>query len=338
MGLISTEVEVKVNAPTIKYYKSCGYKCKIGEIIIVKIEHLQLNSGIKVKVKCDCCEREYEMTYQKYNKHNHDSKIYCHKCANKILNSGENHWNYDINKTDEEREKERDYPEYTEFIKKVLTRDNYTCQCCGKYKTYCEIHHLDGYDWDIEHRTDETNGITLCKSCHKNFHLHYGYGNNTKEQFKEWIGKAIDLVKYEGKLPTTRKIYCIEEDKIYDSAIKLADILYIKSKSKIYDVCNHKKQKNGSYCKSIRGKHYLWLDEYEQMSEEDLKRYLDWCNDFKNKKIKCITTGKEFNTIKEACEFYGIKNQSSMTQYFKRKQKYLGIDKNTGKKLEWIKL
>ena len=47
-----------------------------------------------------------------------------------------------------------------------------------------------------------------------------------------------------------------------------------------------KNKKNGSYCKSIKGKHYLWLDEYEQMSEYDLQRYLDWCNDFKNKKNK----------------------------------------------------
>ena len=29
MGLISTEVEVKVNAPTIKYYKSCGLNFNI---------------------------------------------------------------------------------------------------------------------------------------------------------------------------------------------------------------------------------------------------------------------------------------------------------------------
>ncbi len=29
------------------------------------------------------------------------------------------------------------------------------------------------------------NGITLCEKCHDNFHLHYGYGDNTKEQFEE---------------------------------------------------------------------------------------------------------------------------------------------------------
>ena len=127
-------------------------------------------------------------------------------------------------------------------------------------------------------RTDESNGITLCKNCHKNFHSIYGFGNNTKEQFEEWIGNAIgELEKYNGELPTARKIYCVEENKIYDNALELAKEWNVHFAT-VYKVCDHKsQQRKGSYYKSVKNKHLLWLDEYEKCSEEDLKRYLEWC-------------------------------------------------------------
>ena len=82
--------------------------------------------------------------------------------------------------------------------------------------------------------------------------LHYGFGNNTKEQFEEWFGQAIELTKYEGKLQTTRKIYCIEENKIYDSAEQLIREWNLTRNSDIYIICNHKKRSNNSYYKSIK--------------------------------------------------------------------------------------
>ena len=111
---------------------------------------------------------------------------YCHDCANKIFKIGERNSRYNPSLTHEERIIKRFYQEYTEFVKKVMQRDNYTCKCCGKHGGDLVVHHLDGYNWCVERRTDETNGITLCEACHKNFHSVYGYGNNTKEQFEEW--------------------------------------------------------------------------------------------------------------------------------------------------------
>ena len=294
MGLISKEVEVILNSKNIKHYEDLGYKMpryenkynkgklsiKQGTKIIVKVEDLPKGSHTNVKVKCNCCGKEYELSYQKYLKGVHeDNTTYCKNCANTVLFTGKNHPNYNPNKTEEERIKGRAYPRYTEFIKKVLVRDNYTCQCCGQeIHGNSEVHHLDSYNWCIEKRTDETNGITLCDTCHKNFHSIYGKGNNTKEQFEEWIGHAIgELEKYYGKLPTTRKIYCIEEDKIYDSALELAKEFGV-DHSRVYAVCNHRKR-----AKSVKGKHLLWLDEYEQMSKEDLQKYLEWCKPSKNR-------------------------------------------------------
>lgn len=272
MGLISEYVEVGLGGNNVKYYESLGYEIprkkdkweKIsvpkGAKITVKVKDLPKGSHTKVKVRCDNpdCNKEYEVVYKNYLSHNHNGKTYCNKCSSKVLCSGENNGWYNPNLTDEERIVRRNTSENTEFVKKVMARDNYTCQCCNKPLNHDGVvHHLNGWDNFKEQRYDVQNGITLCETCHKNFHSIYGYGDNTKEQFEEWYGKTVELVKYEGKLTTARQIYCIEEDKIYNGALEIEKLWNIAHTS-IYAVCNHKRY----YKKGIiKGKHLLWLDE-----------------------------------------------------------------------------
>lgn len=110
--------------------------------------------------------------------------------ANKGKLCGANNPNYKADLTQEDRENRRNIPGYRDFIKGVFERDNYTCQRCGDNKGGNLVaHHLNGYDTFKEQRTDVNNGVTLCNVCHKEFHSLYGYGNNTKEQYKEWISK-----------------------------------------------------------------------------------------------------------------------------------------------------
>lgn len=217
----------------------------------------------------------------------------------------------------------------------MLLRDNFTCKVCGNNnRDSIQVHHLNGYNWCKEKRTDETNGITLCNNCHKNFHLKYGNGNNTKEQFEEWCGYALNLLKYEKELYYSRKIYCIEEDKVYESAHVLAKELGCKD-TQVYSVCNHSIKSNKTYNKSVRGKHLLWLDEYEKCTDEDIQRYLKWCKPksrSRNRKVICVTTNKIFNSIKEAGEYYKIKT-SGIIRCCNKKFKYSG--KLNGKKLSW---
>ena len=344
MGLISEWIEVGLGSKNIKYYEDLGYKIpktrnKWGKLgtpkgkkIKVKVTDLPKGSHAIVKVVCDCCNKNYEMNYKTYNRNNHNGKIYCRHCNNTILNKGKNNPNYNPNKTDDEREQSRNYPEYTEFIKKVLARDNYTCQCCGQKHNDTQVHHLDSYDLCKEKRTDETNGITLCKSCHKNFHSIYGYGNNTKEQFEEWIGCAIgELKKYDGELPTARKVYCIEENKIYNSTKELAGEWNVPYEH-IYKVCN----KTNKGVRSLKGKHLLWHDEYLKMSEKDVKDYLEWCKDIRYKKVICLTTNKIFDNLTEAGNYYNC-NKGVIGQCCKGKNKSAGKLKD-GTKLKWMYL
>lgn len=101
--------------------------------------------------------------------------------------SGENHPNWNPNKTDEERKNDRSYPEYVKWRRAIFERDDYTCKICGCRGNILNAHHLESYANNPNLRITLSNGITLCEKHHKDFHHQYGY-NNTKEQFIEFIG------------------------------------------------------------------------------------------------------------------------------------------------------
>ena len=230
MGLITKEVEVKVGGRNDKWFAEKGYdipktetKCinnygyeytrisvKQGTTIIVKVEDLPYGSQVKVDCECDECRNPLKKKWQNYIKENHDGKLYCQHCFAKVFRSGENSLRWNPNKTQEEREQGRICPEYIEYIKKVMTRDNYTCKCCGNHADV--VHHLYAYAYYPEYKHDEKFGLALCNGCHDSFHTwhlkKYGWnecGKNTKEQFEEWSGmRDILLDEYDGEIPTSR--------------------------------------------------------------------------------------------------------------------------------------
>jgi hypothetical protein len=126
------------------------------------------------------CGNESKISYSNFQKGRR-----CYHCA-LVHRSGENASNYNPNLTEEERQKGRKYSEYYAWRSKVYERDNFTCKCCNKKGGYLIAHHLDGYHWSKEKRTDVDNGVTLCKTCHDDFHSIYGRKNNTRKQFDEF--------------------------------------------------------------------------------------------------------------------------------------------------------
>lgn len=112
----------------------------------------------------------------------------CAKCYYEN-NKGVSNSNYNPNLTDEEREKKRSLiPENNEWAKGVKERDVFICQVCGDDRGGNLVsHHLEAYSSSPDLRTVLDNGVCLCEKCHKNFHYKYGYGNNTKEQFNEFV-------------------------------------------------------------------------------------------------------------------------------------------------------
>lgn len=70
---------------------------------------------------------------------------------------------------------------YRQWKNKVFKRDEFTCQVCNQVGAGIEAHHIKSWKNFPELRYKISNGITLCKECHKDT-------NN-------WGGKVIPLTR-----------------------------------------------------------------------------------------------------------------------------------------------
>ena len=318
MGLITKEVEVNFSGSNYKHYENLGYKFEThidnqGRVkryrnskIKVKVFDLSRGSNAKVLCTCDNCGVEKHMAYHRYvtESEKHDGKIYCHSCVHKLFNSGENCHLWKMDKTDNERYKDRTLLKYREFINKVLARDNYACQCCG-YTDDLKVHHLDGYNWYVEGRYDENNGITLCGACHNNFHSIYGYGDNTKKQFEEWIGHTIEnKIDKNVDYKIAKNIINLDTGEINIASIFSKK--YNIQDTQIYKCCNRE-------ARHAKNFHFLYYEDYISMTKKEIDTYLEWtkCNSI-TKKIICITTGKIFYSLPEIEKEYPLCNKKAV--------------------------
>jgi len=96
--------------------------------------------------------------------------------------SGENHWNWKggISRKNHRRET----LEYKSWRQKVYSRDNWTCQKCGKKKDIV-AHHKKSFKDYPKIRFNVSNGQTLCRSCHKKVHEEIGKKTRWKKQNKK---------------------------------------------------------------------------------------------------------------------------------------------------------
>lgn len=65
----------------------------------------------------------------------------------------------------------------------IFKRDNFTCQMCGKRGGQLIMHHIIPVSLNIELALQDTNTITVCRSCHAR--LHRGENGFESLQFKE---------------------------------------------------------------------------------------------------------------------------------------------------------
>lgn len=101
---------------------------------------------------------------------------------------GKDHPSYNPNLTDEDRVDRRIIPGYRSWRVLVYELDNYICQMCGDNKGgNLNAHHIEAFRNNPHLRTEVSNGITLCETCHKDFHHQYGYGDNTRAQLIEFL-------------------------------------------------------------------------------------------------------------------------------------------------------
>jgi hypothetical protein len=162
-----------------------------NEYIIYSLSYrnllLYITSG-KCFLSCGECTKEDMNKYIKENKED--------KYTTKILN--------DVNSNPNKNFSTRGDVDYNNWIKDILERDNYICQCCES-KLNPEVHHILNYAKYKELRTDINNGITLCECCHSPmikdaFHNTYGTRNNTKKQLQAYINNKRKELGLDPKL------------------------------------------------------------------------------------------------------------------------------------------
>ena len=93
--ILSEYVDVVISNNQIKFFTEKGYNVKGGnEVISIKVSDLPIGSGVKINVKCDICNKEKEISLNRYyiNTKNLSTYYACsRKCAeqknkNTILN------------------------------------------------------------------------------------------------------------------------------------------------------------------------------------------------------------------------------------------------------------
>jgi len=81
----------------------------------------------------------------------------------------EKHWNWKGGISTEQN-RARQSSEYKTWRLSVFKRDNFECQNCHEHTRTLEVHHIIPFSESIEQRTVMSNGITLCKKCHRQKH------------------------------------------------------------------------------------------------------------------------------------------------------------------------
>jgi len=206
------EQEYKDNKSKMKY------KCKCGNISTIRFAEFIKGNRCR---KCSGCEKynfKYVKKYfqdnscklleQKYinnaTKMTYECKcgnistirfadfkrgMRCRKCGfDKIR--GSNHYLYNPNITEKERIYGRNSIEYIKWRNSIYIRDNYTCQMCDKIGGRLNAHHIESWASNEKLRLVESNGITFCENCHKQFNKEYGNRNNNRRQLNEFLMKS----------------------------------------------------------------------------------------------------------------------------------------------------
>lgn len=171
--------------------KSCGcvYKNKdktridligktFGKLIVVK----KSNEQSMWLCKCDCGN---EVICRSTSLKSGSTKS-C-GCFRKEKLSGENSRYWKGGVTKENKENKKNYSFFLiKWSKNIKERDNNECKKCKKTEKL-HAHHIINILFDITKILDINNGITLCETCHKNFHKIYGKLKNNNEQLEKFL-------------------------------------------------------------------------------------------------------------------------------------------------------
>lgn len=271
--IINESIKVKVNPNSKKYYNSIGYECDNYDVINIKILHLPKGSNINIDVKCDNCNNEISVKFNKYYKSTNGFKdnYYCKKCSyikrkktNLEKYGDENYQNVQkIKKTKLERYGNENYTNRNKAKKTFIEKygvDNPSKICGVKEKKQNAFISKYGVDNpfksdEIKDKIKQTNlkkygsefylNSEQCKSKYSKFCEslgvdHYSKTEEFKEKFKEtclirW-GKTTNLLNNDIK-DQIKKTNIIKYG--FDHAMKNKDISLLNTKKLIENRYNY---------------------------------------------------------------------------------------------------
>lgn len=149
-----------------------------------------------------------------------------------VSNSGPNHynWNGGIRKRKTFRKSSTKFGHLRKYI---ISRDIGCCICSSVDKL--TAHHLDGWNWNVSGRFEETNLVTLCNIHHEEFHKIYLKGDNTKEQFIEFcFNYKFNFDEFTGRVEKYKIEYNFE--KMYNIHMEKFKHLYVARNKEIENV------------------------------------------------------------------------------------------------------
>lgn len=175
--------------PTIGFVKNevsrlaPGYQC-LSDIYI---------NGYNQKLNFICDRgHNYQAKYQDFR-----TGRRCPKC--KVVNKtglGHPRYNHDLTEQERLEHKDRSYNfQSRQWRKAVYERDQHTCQFCLNVGGKLNAHHIHNYADHKDLRYNVDNGITLCVTCHKEFHRLFGRKHNDRNQLNRWFTSKEKLLK-----------------------------------------------------------------------------------------------------------------------------------------------
>jgi 5-methylcytosine-specific restriction endonuclease McrA len=132
----------------------------------------------QVQVTCHVCETEFEKHRSEKSKNVRDLDFCSPECWYEH-NQLENHSGY------EGGQDERNNPQSRIWRNDVLKRDKYHCRYC-RIQGDLQVHHIKRFATHPDIRWEVSNGVTLCRECHK---LFYGI----EEQYADVLSFVAQL-------------------------------------------------------------------------------------------------------------------------------------------------
>lgn len=162
---------------------------RFSRLVVVSMVDIKLK-GLMVLCRCDCGK---EVVVEGSNlKSGHTQSCGCLQVEAVTALCGSSHYRYNHNLSNEQRdelEKSRRSLNFHRFRKAVKERDNNMCVICGAEKDLV-VHHLENFKNNELLRYEVSNGVTLCRACHVEFHTVFLGGYHipcTEQDFNEYV-------------------------------------------------------------------------------------------------------------------------------------------------------